>query len=201
MVQREERARHDIGDGDTDAQGSLARDSRHRHDAGHALRDLVDRRPLGIGAVLAETGDAAIDDARIALPHGFEIDAEAPGDAGPHVLDNDVGRFRQSHQDFAAFVGLQVQRDGALVAMQVLEIRTVAAAHQFADLVVSRRRLDPDHVGAPVGQRAHAGRAGARQGQVDDLEARQRQPGRLRVRGRGAGGIDGSMHAGRPGSG
>ena len=114
------------------------------------------------------------------LLDGFEIDAKALGDAGPHVLDDDVGLLGQPHQDLAALVGLQVQRDGALVAMQVLEIRALAPAQHLVGAAFAGRWLDPDHVGAPVGQRAHAGGTGARQGQIEHLEARQRQPRGLR---------------------
>ena len=126
--------------------------------------------------------------------HGFEIDAKALGDAGPHVLDDDVGLFGEPHEDLAALVGLQVQRDGALVAMQVLEVRAVAAADHFAGFAGFRRRLDADHVGAPVGQRAHAGRTGARQRQIEHLEARQRQPRRLVLR-RGVAGLSRRAYA------
>jgi hypothetical protein len=192
---RQEGARHDVGDGDADADRALARNSRHRHDATHALRDLVDRGPRGIGAVLAEAGNAAIDDARIAPMDGSEIDAEPLGDAGPHVFDHYVGLFREPHQDLAAFVGFQVQRDGALVAMQVLEVRTVAPADQLAGLGVFRRRLDPDHVGAPIGQRADAGGACAGKRQVDHLEPRQWQARGFGSLIGGAGGFDGLMHA------
>jgi hypothetical protein len=59
--------------------------------------------------------------------------------------------------------------------MQVLEVRSVALADQFAGIGIAWRRLDPDHVGAPIRQRADAGRARARQRQVDHLEPRQRQ--------------------------
>ena len=129
---RQESAGHDVGDGDADAQRALAGKSRHRHDAGHALRDLVDRGTLGIGTILAEAGNAAIDDPRIALSDRLEIDAEPSCDARAHVLDDDVGLFGKPHEDLAALVGLQVERDGALVAMQVLEVRTVAPADHLA---------------------------------------------------------------------
>src|SRR5581483_9544385 len=71
----EERAGHDIGDGNADTKGTLARKPRYRHDAAHALSDLVDRGPRGIGAVLAEAGNAAIDDARVALLDRLVVDA------------------------------------------------------------------------------------------------------------------------------
>jgi len=104
----EKRAGHDIGGRDAGADRALAGKAGHRHDAAHALRDLVDRGPRSVGTVLAEAGNAAIDDARIARLYRFEIDAEALGDAGPHVLDDDVGLLGKPHQNLAALVGLQV---------------------------------------------------------------------------------------------
>ena len=44
-----------IGDCDSSAHGSPAGLARNRHQSAHALRDLVEARTLGIGAVLPET--------------------------------------------------------------------------------------------------------------------------------------------------
>ena len=60
----------------------------------------------------------------------------------------------------------EVELDRALVAVEVLEVDAVAAA----DDVLARglRRLDADHVRAPVGEMAHARRARARERQIED---------------------------------
>ena len=59
--------------------------------------------------------------------------------------------------------------------MEVLEVETVAAAgHVFALLF---RRLDADHVRAPVGEVAHARGAGAREREIDDDDTGERQVG------------------------
>ena len=50
----------------------------------------------------------------------------------------------------------QVQRDGALVAMQVLEIRAVARAAQRSPRSFFRR-VDLDDVRAPIGELPHGG--------------------------------------------
>ncbi len=55
-------------------------------------------------------------------------------------------------------LGLQVQRQAALVAVQVLEIRTGAWT---AELRGVDRCFDLDDIGAPVGKLPHAGRAGS----------------------------------------
>ena len=74
---REEHAGGEVRNRDADAHGALARQAGDRHQAAHALRDLVDAGSLGIGAGLAETGDAAVDDARVDPRYGFIVDAEA----------------------------------------------------------------------------------------------------------------------------
>jgi len=61
-------------DRDPDPDRPLARQAGDRHQASHALGDLVDPGPPFIGAVLAEPGDAAVDDARVDLLHRVVID-------------------------------------------------------------------------------------------------------------------------------
>src|SRR6202035_3673777 len=55
----------EIGDRNADAYRALPRQAGHRHQPAHALRDLIETRPARIGPVLAEAGNAGIDDARI----------------------------------------------------------------------------------------------------------------------------------------
>ena len=62
----------------------------------------------------------------------------------------------------------QVERQAALVAVQVLEIGAMARPPAPRR---ARRRFDLDHLGAPVGQLAHRGRTGAHARQVQHLEA------------------------------
>ena len=66
-AERREQARGDVGDRRAGAHRSLARDAGDRHEAAHALRDLVEARPVAVGAVLAEARDAGEDDARVDL--------------------------------------------------------------------------------------------------------------------------------------
>src|SRR4029077_20697941 len=62
----------------------------------------------------------------------------------------------------------------ALVAVQVLKIEPLAA--RAGDIGAgSARRLNLDHVGAPIGELAYRGRSGAGVGQVEHGIARQRQ--------------------------
>ena len=70
----------------------------------------------------------------------------------------------------------QVQRHAALVAVQVLEVEAVAVAAGSVAFGLARR-LDLDHVGAPIGELPHRGRAGAMGRQVQHLKTMQRQIG------------------------
>jgi hypothetical protein len=97
----------------------------------------------------------------------------------PHVFHDHVGALHQAHERRAALGRLEIEPHHALVAVQVLEIGPVALARE----VFSRwfRRLDADDVRAPVGEMPHAGRARARQREVQHREAGQGKVGRAGV--------------------
>jgi len=127
----------------------------------------------GIGAVLAEGADRAIDDAGIHRLHGVVGDAEPRRDAGPERLDDHVGLLAQAEQIGAALLVLEVEHDALLAA------RHVAKEHRGALIggtdvtagVALARRLDLDHGGAVIGQREGEIRSGQEPGKVDDLDA------------------------------
>src|SRR5690606_13810770 len=101
-----------------------------------------------------------------------------------------VGLGDELVEDIAAFGGLEVEREAALVAVEVPEIGAVAGA---AEAGIAGGRFDLDDVGPPVGELAHAGGAGADAGEIEDLEARE---------GKGGHGVSGSgRFAGRRGGG
>src|SRR5207244_3083397 len=60
-AERAEQSRAEIGDWNADAHRALSRQASDRHQPAHALRDLVEARPLFVRPVLAEAGDRAID--------------------------------------------------------------------------------------------------------------------------------------------
>ena len=68
MPERREEPGGEIGERDAGAHRAAAGLAGDRHEARHALRDLVDAGPVAIGPVLAEAGDAGIDEARIDAP-------------------------------------------------------------------------------------------------------------------------------------
>src|ERR1700761_8476292 len=66
----------EIVDRDTDPHRSLTRQPGNRHQPAHALGDLVNARPFRVRPGLAETGNAAINDARVDLFDAVVIDAK-----------------------------------------------------------------------------------------------------------------------------
>src|SRR5258708_7493444 len=100
--------------------------------------------PARIRAVLAKAGNAAVDDARVDLAHRFVIDAEPVLHVGFVVLDDDIGALGELHKDRAALIAFEVQGHCPLVAVQVLEIGTVAAAAGRVDQLAGG--LDLDHL-------------------------------------------------------
>ena len=164
----EQQARGGVVDCDSDPHRALPGMAGDRHEASHALGDLVDAGPAGIGPVLPKAGDAAIDDARVDLPHRFVIDAEPVLHVGFVILDDHIGALGELHKDRVALIAFEVQRNSPLVAMQVLEIGTVAAAAGRVDQLAGG--LDLDHLRTPIGELAHRRRPGAMRSQVDDEE-------------------------------
>ncbi len=172
---RREQAGAQIGDRDADPHGALPGQAGDRHQPAEPLRDLIEPRPFGVRAVLAEAGDAGEHDPRIDRPEVVVADPEPLLDVGPEVLDHDVRALDHPQQDLAPGLRLEVEGQAALVAVQVLEVGAGARAAQRMAVRPWVGHLDLDHVGAPVGQLAHAGGAGAHPGEVEHGEARERR--------------------------
>ena len=172
MPMRGEQAGAEIGDRNADAHRPLPRQAGDRHQPAHALGDLVEARPVGIRPVLAEAGNAGIDDARIDLGERLVVDAEPLLHVGTEILDHDIGLLDHALEGGEPFRRLQIERHAALVAVQVLKVAALArAAHR---LFQAGRRLDLDDIGAPIGELAHAGRSRADAGEIEYRESRKR---------------------------
>src|SRR4029453_2028112 len=169
-------ARAYVGHGDAGTHRSLPFHAGDPHKPAHALGDLVEARAFGVGAVLAEARDRAQDDARVHLLQAFVVDAQPELHVGAVVLDHDVGLLDQLLEDGEAVGFLEIERDRLLVAMQVLEVWSVARpAH--VHVAGAGRHLDLDAVGAPIGEVAHRRRTGAYARQVEHGEAGKRSCG------------------------
>src|SRR3990172_1165405 len=84
-------------------------------------RQIIDvvGRVVAVGAVLAETGKRAVDDARIELPDRLVIAAEPLHDAGAEAFDNHVCAGGKLLEDRLALGRLEVQRQAPLVPVDV----------------------------------------------------------------------------------
>ena len=171
--EREVEARRQVRHRHAGAHRPLAGQPGDRHEPGQPLRDLIEARALRVRAFLAEARDAAVHDARVLLRDRLVVDAQAVLHVGAEVLDHDVRAAREPHEQLPPARLLQIQREAALVAVQVLEVEAVAVAAQRL-LAGRRRALDLDHVRAPVGELAHGGGSGARTAQIQDLDSGER---------------------------
>ncbi len=131
-AERREQSGAEIGDRNADAHRPLPRQAGDRHQAAHALRDLIEARPVGVGAVLAEAGNAGIDEARIDLGERLVVDAEPLLHVGAEILDHDVGLLDHALEGGEAFGRLQIERHAALVAVQVLKVASPRAGRPSA---------------------------------------------------------------------
>ena len=153
-----EHAAHDVDDRGAGAQRLAGRPG-HVGKPGHELHDFVERRAVLVGAA-EKALERAIDQARICFRKIVVAAAEPVHGAGRVVLDHDVGCCRQAMQQRAAFVGLEVDGDAALVAVEGAEEAGGKADQPPGG--IAGHRLDLDHVGAEIGEdqaraRAHDG--------------------------------------------
>src|SRR5260370_18235645 len=111
-----------VGDGEPGTHRAAAGHAGDPHQPAHALGDLIEARALGVGAVLAIARDRAQYDTRVHLLQAFIVDAEAELHVGAVVFDHHVGLLHQLHEDGLPLALLNVARDRALAAVQVLEV-------------------------------------------------------------------------------
>ena len=170
---RQQRTGGHVRNGDSGAHRPATRLAGDRHQPGGALHDLINARTGGIGTILAETADRAVDKAWIDRPEVVPGDLQAVLYRRAHVLDHHVGALDQPEEGGTPSRGLQVEAHEALVAVQVLKVGTVAAD----DVAAIAGRIHGDDVRTPVGKVPHAGRPRARQRQVENAQAGQWQSG------------------------
>ena len=102
--------------------------------------------------------------------------------AGAHVLDQHAGVGDEPPQIRLALVGLEVERDGLLVAVGELPEIGVGLARTgpaHAAGRIATRRLDLDDLGAEIGEVSPGSRAGHHRGELDDADARERTSSRV----------------------
>lgn len=156
------------------------------HPEGAGDGDVRDVVPGGVGqrAVLAPAGHPAVDELRVAGVAVGRADAEPLGDPGAEALDEHVGALDQVEDAGGAVGGLQVDEDGALVAVGDV-VGGVDGESAAAGAV------DPYDVRSQVGEEHGGERARPDARQLDDAHARERAVAAPGARGAGALGAPG----------
>lgn len=153
----------EVGGGDGRAAGLAG----HAEGAGAGEVGEVVAGPVGEGAFLAPAGHPAVDEAGVAGVAVGGADAEPFGDAGAVALQEDVGAGGQVEDARGAFGGLQVEDDGALVAVGDVEGGVDAEAG-------SPGAVHADDVGAEVGEEHGGEGRGADAGEFHDADTGER---------------------------
>ena len=143
--------------------------------AGHRLEREVVRRPVAVGAVLAERADRAVDDARVARANGVVVrrrGARIDARAGTIPRTRRPSRRARSSASRPS-ADLQVEHHALLAAVEVAEEHRARAVGQadVAPGIALARRLDLDHLGAVVGQRQGEIRPRQEHREIDDADA------------------------------
>ncbi len=148
----------DVTDGHADAAGRLALVAGDAHDAAHALHDHVIGRVLGVRAGMAEARSRRVDELRVLGVQRLPAVAQLFHRAGPEVLDHDVGLLEQLLEDLAVGIGLEVERDALLAAIDRGEIGRLAVDEGTvgARIVATLGRFDLDHPCAHLGHQQGA---------------------------------------------
>ena len=163
----------DVVDGDADLGGLAVGLAGHPQKAADALGHDVEPRTVAVRAGLAEPADGAVEDVFAHLPHGVVIDAEASGDAGAEVLDDQIRAGGKLEEEFAAAIGLQVDGDRPLAAVGHRERIALAVdlRRHPPRVVAGAWLLDLDDIRAELSENHRAVRARQKSRQVEDTEA------------------------------
>src|SRR5919112_1558038 len=160
----------DLGAGD-DRRAVL--EAGRRHGAAGGLRDVLVRLGL-LQRARAEALERRVDQARVELVQVLPGEPEAVHDARAEVLDQDVGAGHELAEDLLALVGLHVEGEAPLVAVEHREVQRVHV-RQIAELaagdVPPAGLLDLDDVGSHPREELRADRAGLHVRHVEDADA------------------------------
>lgn len=154
--------------------GRLVRLPDHGEGAGEGDVGDVVPGPLGQRTVLAPACHPPVDEAWIARQAGVGADPQPLRDARPVALDQDVGASGQVQDRVRAALGLEVDEDGALVAVGEVVGRIDAEPGAAGP-------VDPHHVGAQIGQEHRGERTGPDARQLDHPYSGERAPGAVRT--------------------
>ena len=123
------------------------------HEAAHRLGDKIKRWSIRIGAALAKTTDARLDDARSQRRQAGPIKAHICHHARAEIVNDHVGSGQESSQHFPAACTPQIEHQRPLIAIKRRKIPAQAFDH---DALRAQRIpsgwLDLQYLGAHIGQ-------------------------------------------------
>ena len=165
----EAQARQHVADGGAAAGGAAAGPAGDAHEAAHGLGHDVVAGPVMIGAVLAEAGDAAVDQLGVDFLQHVIAQAQLLHGAGAEVLDEDIGLLYQILEDLLALGGLEIQGETALIAVEIDEVSAfpVKTRRIGAGIITLSGDFHLDDVGAHVREEHRAVRPRQNPGQIN----------------------------------
>ena len=125
----------------------------------------------------SEALDLAINDAGIDFLHRLVIETETLDRAGRHVFDRDIGLFQHFLDDIQSPWRFQIDREGLLVDVELVEVPRVViglARAQPAAGIAPPRVLDLDDLGAEPSEHLGRGRARLELREIHHLDALQK---------------------------
>jgi hypothetical protein len=130
---------------------------------------------VALRALEPEARHTHADDVRAERAQALVVEAEVRHDACAEVVDDEVGADGEAPRQVLPARVVQVDHDAPLAAHERAREAAAAVAEVGAAAV-----LDPDHVGAEVGEDARRDGAGDDPGEVEDADAVERAAGTRR---------------------
>ena len=167
----------EIGDRHADLDRRGVRLARDAHQPRHRLRDDVEPGELRVRSVVAEAGRREVDQPRRLRQQRGVTEAERVHRPGPQVFDHDVGARSEPAEQRFAVLGLQIEGDAALVAVEPHEVRALVAEERSrrAREVAAARVLHLEDLSAQIGELHPAERDGHEVADLDDADAVERR--------------------------
>ena len=153
------------------------------HHAAHRLCNEIEGWFVGHRPRLPEAGDRTNDQSGIFPPKLIASQAEPVHDAGPEIFQHDVRLGGEPQRDTAPRLGLEVQRQARLVAVDGQKVVALAVdiGRYRPGLVAALEFLHFPDFGAEIGQDHRAERARQDSAEVEHTDTLQRPgpPGRF----------------------
>ena len=166
-------AGHHVGQHDAALGGRAVGLAGEVHDAAAGLYQNIEPGSHGVGPILAEGGDGAVDHPRGEFCHLVIVEAKLFHHAGAEVFHHHVGGFDELLHSGDALRVLHVDGDAFLspVVPEIGQRLPVQPGIECAGGLAGDGRLNFDDLRAQVGQGGRAGRTGHVGGKVNDFHA------------------------------